>query len=136
MEADLKALISRLFERWQARDVEGVLDLCDPSICYRLHHQPHHSRFAGELRGKQDVRDYLTAVCANWHFVRIVPGPMQVDGDVVRETARFYARKGGPDGEVIVGCKRQEWLIINGLVARCDEFQDAEMIGAFIRYNR
>lgn len=134
MANDPGTVVRQLFDCWQARDIDGVLALCHDSISYNLHQQPHQSRFAGELRGKSEVGDYLSAVCDKWYFVEIVPGPMTVEGDIVRETTHFHARHGGPDGEPIGGIKRHEWLVIDGLVARCDEFQDADMIGAFIRY--
>lgn len=131
MPADPTDVIIALFQRWQAGDVAGVLAWCDDSICYVLHQQPHRSRFSGELRGKMDVGEYLTDVCKEWQFLKIVPGQMTVRGDVVRNLASFQARHRST-GEKIEGVKRQEWLVIDGRVARCDEYQDANMIGSFL----
>ena len=130
MRADPEAVIEGLFAAWRLADIEATLSYCSDDIVYQLHVPDSVARFNGELVGKAAVRQYLSEVAAKWDFLILEPGPMQIDGGIVREVTEFKSRLRAT-GDIIESHKRHIWHVEHGLVTRCEEFQDSQLLRAF-----
>lgn len=131
VRSDPEAVIEGLYAALRLADVEATLAYCADHMVYVVHVPSGRSISGGEIAGKGAIRSYLNAVVAAWEFLLIEPGPMQVEGGVVREVTSFRARLRAR-GDVLDSQKRHVWLVENGHVTRCEEFQDAKLMEAFL----
>ncbi len=132
MRSDPEAVVSGLYAAWSLQDIEAVLAYCSNDIVYAVHQHSGVSGLGGDMTGKNAVRAYLKAVCEVWEFIDMMPGSFDVRGDEIHEYMRFHARH-RPSGQELIGRKRHVWLVLDGRVARCDEYQDAASLDAFMR---
>lgn len=132
MRSDAVATVDGLYAAWAIQDVETVLAYCSDDICYNVLHPI--SAFSAEasIRGRSAVRSYLEGVAATWEFLEIVPGTMLINGCEVREYGRFKSRH-RTTGEVLETFKRHIWIVKNGRVVSCTEYQDLAHDLAFMR---
>ena len=131
MRSGPEATIEALFAAWRLADIETTLAYCSDAIVYELHLPDSKLRYAGEITGKEAVGRYLRDVVATWEFLQLEPGPMHVEGGLVREVTQFKSRV-RTTGDILEGRKRHIWHVEFGLVTRCEEFQDTPMLRAFL----
>lgn len=131
MRSDPEAVVEGLYAALRLTDVEATLAYCADHMVYVLHGPSGRSRYGGEIVGKAAVRSYLNAVVKAWEFLLIEPGPFRVEGGVIREVTRFRSRF-RVTGDILESQKRHVWMVEKGMVTRCDEYQDAKLMKAFL----
>lgn len=132
MRSDAGSTIHGLYAAWRIADVEAVLAYCTDDIRYAVHSADGRYDFGVATIGKQDVRAYLSAICASWEFLRIEPGPLTIADGIVREYAYFRSRH-RKSGLVLEGGRRHIWVLRDNKVASCSEYQDVGALMAFLQ---
>lgn len=132
MRSDPEAIIAGLYAAWSMQDVEATLAYCSDDIVYFVHQPDGANWIGGEISGKPAVRAYLQMLRDTWEFLLLTPGPFDIRGGEVREYLQFRSRHRAT-GQVMEGHKRHIWQIIDGRITRCEEFQDAAVVAAFLR---
>jgi ketosteroid isomerase-like protein len=117
---------------WAAGDVEGTLACFSEDAVYTLHVDGDALPFAGQQRGKAELKAALEMMRAEFDYVLYRPFPATVDGNRVRHQVEFIYRHRA-SGEELTGRFRSLYTVENGLITRCDEYHDAERIKAFAR---
>lgn len=131
---DASLIVWRLYDAWRRQNVGGVLACCAADIVYMVYpSQPEH-RSLRIYRGRYEVAAYLHAMCWEWRFLELDPSAVRVspDGICVRERVRFKAEHRAT-GNILESTKRHVWHLRDGLVTRCDEFEDTGLIRAFMQ---
>ena len=131
MRPDAASVIEGLYIACRRADIEGMLELCAEDIVLVLHVPEDVSRYAGEMNGKPAVRRYLTDLHAAWSMIVVEPGRMRVEGGLVREVARFRSVFRAT-GDIYESNYRHIWHVEDGLITRCEEFQDTPRLRAFL----
>ena len=131
MRNDAEAVVEGLYAAWRLQDVAATLIYCAPRVRYTVHQPEGITGLGGQMIGHAAVRTYLEAVAARWELLDLTPVSLLVDDDVVRGQIRFSSLHRAT-GLPLSGTKRQVWQVRNGLVAACDEYQDAVQIKAFL----
>ena len=132
MRFDPEAVVHGLYAAWTMQDVETTLAYCHDDIRYRVVTTSGEPALAADTVGKAAVGSYLSAVCAAWEFIEVVPGPFTVDGNILREQTRFRAIH-RPSGLPLDGRRRHVWVVEDGRVRSCTEYQDIGALAAFLR---
>jgi hypothetical protein len=131
MHRDAATAVESLFAACRQGDIAGMLDCCSDDIVFVLHVPPSVSRYSGEIVGKPAVERYLRDLLAAWSMLDVRPGPMRIDGGLVREVTRFRSRFRAT-GDVFESNYRHIWHVEDGLITRCEEYQDTPMLKAFL----
>lgn len=136
MRGDPEAVVAGLYAACQLEDIEAMLAYCHDDIHYSVYQPNGISGLGGEIVGKNVLRRYLRAVFETWEFVEVMHGSLRIEGGTagatVRETSRFHVLHRAT-GLPLEGRKRHVWHVDGGRIARCEEFQDASQIDAFLR---
>lgn len=131
MRNDAEAVIEGLFAAWRMQDIEATLAYCADDMVYEVHQPDGITGLGGVMIGRAQIRSYLEAVCARWEFLELAPVSLFVQDDCVRGQTQFrslHRRTGLP----LAGTKRHVWRVAGSRVARCDEYQDAVQLKAFL----
>lgn len=131
MRNDAEAVVEGLYAAWRLQDVEATLAYCADDFRYTVHQPEGITGLGGKMRGKDQVREYLHALCQRWQFEQLAPVALTVRGDVVRGLTRFRSvhRR---TGLVYAGRKRHVWRVKAGRIVKIDEYQDAVELKAFL----
>lgn len=132
MLRDARSTIEALYAACLRADVDAMMACCADDMTLVLHVPSDVSRYAGELVGKSQVRRYTEALHAAWSMIIVEPGPMRVEGGLVRELTRFRSLFRAT-GDIYESNYRHIWHVEDGLITRCEEFQDTPMLRAFLR---
>lgn len=117
---------------WSAGRLDAALEMVDDDAVYLLHVSETTLPFGGENRGKANVARALAKMREDFEYVLYRPFPLTENGDVVRGQVEFIFRH-RKTGETIDGRCRMIWKVANGRIVRCEEYQDAAKLGAFMR---
>jgi ketosteroid isomerase-like protein len=86
------ALLERLFECFNRRDRECLVELCDE----RMEFFPVGTAGAvgreAPYAGQAGLREYLADVAEAWEELRISPGEVEIEGETILVRGRVYAR--------------------------------------------
>lgn len=127
-----RAVVESMLAYWRVQDVEMAMAFAAEDIVYTLFISETALPFAGETRGKANLRNVLYTVLADFDYLQYEPTIVAVEDDIVRVQVRFtYHHR--PSGGNLAGSKRLVMRIENGLIARIDEFHDARMVESFMR---
>jgi ketosteroid isomerase-like protein len=118
------SVVETLYERFNARDEAGIVELCDE----RMEFFPVVTAEAvgrdAPYRGPAGLHDYLLDVAKVWEELRLSPSQIERRGDTVLVRGRAYARSrelGIRDVPVA-----WIWEVRDGLIARGEVFPDPE----------
>lgn len=131
MFKDPASVIEALYAACRRADIDAMLECCADDIVVVLRVPEEVSRYAGEMTGKEALRRYLTDLHAAWSMLVVEPGPMKFEGGLVRELTRFRSLFRAT-GDIYESNYRHIWHIEDGLITRCEEFQDTPMLRAFL----
>jgi ketosteroid isomerase-like protein len=112
-------IVRDVFDAFTRRDVDALLDLCDPEIVFT----PPTGRLAGRnepYRGHDGLRTYLADVARLWQDLRSEPDEYIELDDRVLCTGRVYA---WGVGRVIDAPAGWVWRIRDGLVVEGDVYE-------------
>lgn len=84
-------LIPSLFEAFNARDEEALMELTDPEVVWDAPTAAMAGR-EGPYRGHAGLRDYLADVDSLWTEMKATPIQVRMRGDDVFAVGRLYAR--------------------------------------------
>jgi ketosteroid isomerase-like protein len=129
---DSRAVVNSFFTYWTVQDVEMALSLASEDVVYMLHISGAALPHGGETRGRDNCRDALYNVLAQFDYLRYEPTIVSADGDVVRAQVHFAYRHRAT-GEILSGSKRMVFTVKNGQIVRVDGYHDAAMVEAFMR---
>jgi ketosteroid isomerase-like protein len=112
-------IVRDVFDAFTRRDVDALLDLCDPEIVFT----PPTGRLTGRnepYRGHDGLRTYLADVARLWQDLRSEPDECIELDDRVLCTGRVYA---WGVGRVIDAPAGWVWRIRDGLVVEGDVYE-------------
>lgn len=106
-------LIRSVFDAFERRDVEGVLELMDPDVEFfaptaTLAHE------GRSYRGHEGIRTYFADVERLWEELRVSPGEYRAEGDRVLVLGRIHAR--GAIGYLADAPVGWLWQLANGRI--------------------
>jgi ketosteroid isomerase-like protein len=126
-----RRLVEDLARWWKANDVDRTLAVMADDIVYVLH-----GSTPIERSGKPAFGALLRHMSLQWDYEQYESTVMGVtegaDSDVVRVKTDFAYRHRA-SGRLLSGSKRFKLTVRDGVVVRIDEFQDEEMVRAFMR---
>lgn len=126
-------LVHGLIAYWgEAQDVESLLALCHDDVVYRLHTDPVSTAYTGDRRGKEAVRELLYDILSEWDYLEYEAEVLGEENGTARLQCR-YRRLHRPSGNVLTGSKRVVVRVKREQVSEIDVFEDAPMVGAFLR---
>ena len=127
-----RAVVESLLACWRVQDVEMAMAHAADDIVYTLFISETALPFAGETRGKTNLRNVLYTILADFDYLQYEPTIVAVEDDVVRVQVQFtYHHR--PSGGNLAGSKRMVMTVENDLITRIDEFHDARMVETFMR---
>jgi ketosteroid isomerase-like protein len=87
-----RALVRRLYECFNLRDVSGLFDLCDDSMEFFPVVTAEAVGRDAPYSGPSGLRDYLADVAQVWEELQITPSEIEARGEVLLVRGRVYAR--------------------------------------------
>lgn len=130
--SDPRAVVATLNAVWEADDLDTTLSLFAEDAIFMVHATPEGTQHAGLWEGRDQIRAALTHLRTAMEYILYRPRIVSCDGERVFVTIEFMARFRAT-GERIDFRFRQEFVVRNGLIVRCDEYRDAAMLEAFSR---
>lgn len=125
------ALIERLYQCFNRRDVECIDELCDDSMAFFPVVTAEAVGREAPYKGPGGLRDYLADVIEVWDELQIFPGEVEARGDTLLVNGRVYARSrelGIRDVPVA-----WIWQVRDGRFVRGEVFPDPEQAVARFR---
>lgn len=86
------ALVRRLYECFNLRDVSGIFELCDDSMEFFPVVTAEAVGRDAPYSGPSGLRDYLADVAQVWEELQITPSEVEVRGEALFVRGRVYAR--------------------------------------------
>jgi len=129
---DARTLVEAIIACWDTQDVETTMAYIDDQAVYALYVSQQTVPFGGVSEGKDAIRATLYMMLEQFDYLRFDRAIVGVDGDVVRVQTQFkfhHRRTGGN----LEGSMRTVFTVKDGLVVRCDEYLDEELLEAFMR---
>ena len=127
-----RAVVESLLAYWRVQDVEMAMAHAADNIVYKLFISETALPFAGETRGKANLRNVLYTILTDFDYLQYEPTIVAVEDDVVRVQVQFtYHHR--PSGGNLAGSKRMVMTVKDGLITRIDEYHDARMVESFMR---
>jgi ketosteroid isomerase-like protein len=113
-------LVRRGYEAWNSGDIDAVLSLVDPDIEWVGYtHIPE----AGNLRGRDEVRDWLERFLDAWEEMDVQIVEVVEADDKVAALVRLSGRGKGSGVEVKGGVDAHVWTIRDGNVVAVTLYQ-------------
>lgn len=118
------ALIKRLYDCFNRRDEDGIVELCGESMEFFPIVTAEAVGRAAPYRGEAGLRDYLADVADIWEELRISPGEVAARGGTLLVRGRVYAhsRELGIRDVPVAWI----WEVRDGLFVRGEVFPDPE----------
>ena len=132
---DARSVVEAIITCWDTQDVETTMAYIDDDAVYALYVSEQTVPFGGVSEGKDAIRATLYMMLEQFDYLRFDRAIVGVDGDVVRVQTQFkfhHRRTGGN----LEGSMRTVFTVKDGLVVRCDEYLDEELVDAFMRLVR
>lgn len=129
---DHQDLIETTLQYWSAQDVERTLELVSDNVVYQLYISQTALPYGGETRGKDDFRDVLFDILAQFDYLSYEPVILGICGDVARVQTRCVLHHRASGHELDMS-KRSVFRIKHGLIVRIDEYLDAALVESFMR---
>jgi ketosteroid isomerase-like protein len=124
--ADQAEVIGRMFDAWNADDVEAALELVDPEIELDFLGAPAFfpgiREYYAEHRG---FRDWWAVTKEPWEYFRSTPGQFTVEGDKVVVPVRFEA-KGRSSGAQVELDFANLYTFRDGLIVKFQAFESLD----------
>jgi ketosteroid isomerase-like protein len=92
MPDGVASLVERLYERFNARDEPGIVELCDEGMEFFPVVTAEAVGRDAPYRGAAGLHDYLLDVAKIWEELRLTPDRVECRGDAVLVRGRAYAR--------------------------------------------
>jgi ketosteroid isomerase-like protein len=109
------ATAKRIYDARNRGDVDAVIEECDPDVQWR----PHLAILSGQpIRGRDEVREYLTSLQEDWESFRHEPERFMDVGDKVVVFLHAHARGRGSGVDVDVPVAH----VLSFEQGRCSEF--------------
>jgi len=89
---DTAGLVQRLYECFNRRDEECLVELCDEGMEFYPVMTAEAIGREAPYRGPTGLHDYLSDVAEVWEELRITPGEIEARGDSLLVHGRAYAR--------------------------------------------
>ena len=118
------ALLERLYERFNARDEDGILELCDEGMEFYPVVTAEAVGRDAPYSGRAGLHDYLSDVAEVWEELQLTPNQIEHRGSTVLVRGRAYARSrelGIRDVPVA-----WIWEVRDGCIVRGEVFPDPE----------
>ena len=90
--------------------------------------------YAGRTLDKAAIAERLAFMYASWELVRVEPLNFLVEGEQVTSQMAFVFRFKAT-GNLFEGRIRHVFRVVDGRIARLDEYLDAALLEAFMRLN-
>ncbi len=121
------ALVKRLYECFNRRDEECIIELCDERMEFFPVVTAQAVGREAPYRGGAGLRDYLADVAQVWDELRISPSEVEVRGEFALVLGRVYARS----RELGIRDVPAAWIwqVRDGQVVRGEVFPDPEQAG-------
>lgn len=130
MSSSPALLVERLYERFNDRDEDGIVDLCDEAMEFYPVVTAEAVGRDAPYGGRAGLHDYLSDVAEIWEELQITPSQVEHRGETVLVRGRVYARSrdlGIRDVPVA-----WIWEVRDGLIVRGEVFPDPEQaVGRF-----
>jgi ketosteroid isomerase-like protein len=123
LEEQNVATVRRLFDAFEAGDIDAALELADPD-CELFVPTAERANRGGSYRGHAGIRRYFQDVSRVWEELRIVPQSFRAVGDHVLVTGRVYAR--GEEGLVVDSPAQWVWRMKGGKAVWGCVYEDRE----------
>lgn len=115
MSQENVAAAKRIYDARNRGDVDAVIEECDPDVEWR----PHLASLSGRpIRGREEVREYLTSLREDWESFRHEPERFMDVGDKVVVFLHAHARGRGSGVDVDVPVAH----VLSFEQGRCSEF--------------
>lgn len=130
-----RSTVEAIIACWNTQDVELTMAYISDDAVYALYVSEQTVPFAGVSEGKDAIRSTLYMMLEQFDYLRFDRAIVAVNGDVVRVQTqfKFHHRRTGQNLE---GSMRTVFTVRDGLVVRCDEYLDEELLDAFMRLVR
>jgi ketosteroid isomerase-like protein len=129
---DNEAIVTSWIACWATEDVEMTLLHLHEHIIYKVHASSEVLPFGGEKRGRDDLRNLMFDVLANFDVLEYSLKFIRVVGNGARAHVRYIYRHRAT-GEVLEDTRRLVVQFQDGLIGRIDAFYDDRMVEAFMR---
>lgn len=86
------AMVERLFDCFNRRDAEGIVELCDETMEFFPIVTAGAAGRKAPYSGRGGLREYLTDVAQVWEELLITPSEMEQQGGTLLVRGRVYAR--------------------------------------------
>ncbi len=107
-----RAVVESLLACWRVQDVEMAMAHAADDIVYTLFISETALPFAGETRGKSNLRNVLYTILADFDYLQYEPAVVAVEDSVVRVQVQFtYHHR--PSGQDLSGSKRLVMTVEN-----------------------
>ncbi|MEQ1611941.1 MAG: nuclear transport factor 2 family protein [Hyphomicrobiaceae bacterium] len=117
---------------YAASDLDGLMALLTDDIQYALYLDEAELPFAGETRGKDLLLQRIGQMHGAFEYVLFRPFKVRVVDNAAHNQVEFMYRHKATN-ELLTGRFRFVLIVKGGLVARIEEYHDAERIKAFAR---
>ena len=125
-------LVQSFASRWQ-HDHVNAMTLVSPSVVYRLNVAHDTLPIGGEMVGAESIYAQMMSVRAIFDYLVYKPRILSVDGETVRVLVEFVLRH-RVSRELLFINMRSVYHVKDDLIVVIDEFVDAPMVEAFMRF--
>ena len=128
-------VVKQALAYWKVQDVEQTLAHYSEDIVYRSF--TFHNAFptVQVLRGRDEIRDMMFDVLAQFDYIRYEPVTIDVIGGIAHVQVAFDLRH-RTSGEHLSGSKWQFFVVSGGQIQRIHQFHDETLVTAFLRMAR
>ena len=132
---DPRSVIEEVLKRWRTQDVASTFVFTAENVVYALYIAEELAPFAGVTEGRDAMMAAFYKMIEEFDYLEYEPTIMGVEGDVVRVHTRYRYRH-RRTGSDVGGSYRTVFTVRDGLVVRCEEYVDRELVEAFMRLVR
>lgn len=134
MRSDPEGVVEGFYQAFQAGDQAMQMAYFADDALFLEHIPCDTIPYAGRTLDKAGMTERLAYMYAHWVVVQMSPLSLRVEGDQVTCQMAFAFRYKAT-GNVIDGTTRHVFRVVDGRIARLDEYLDAELFRAFMAMN-